>query len=231
MPACSRDISDTPSVAAINLRNIRPKTPDQTDAGSLFIVNDKGENQVSIMLADRNIAILAADGFDEHQMTEIQKALTRAKARIKIVAAEPGVVNGWQGDGWGHHFHVDAPMGETLGSDYDMLVLPGGSRGTAKLKLNMHTKRIINHFLEANKPIAAIGTGAGLLALGEKIAGRMMAAPVEAQEALKTAGAVIGENNQEIDGNLLTSNGEDLSAWVEETLEFFGGAEVVKRAA
>jgi protease I len=186
---------------------------------------------MTLNLADKNVAILAADGFDEHQMTEIQKALTKARARLKIVAPEAGLVNGWQGEGWGHHFHVDAPIGEALGSDFDMLVLPGGARSVEKLKANAHARRIVNHFLAANKPIAAIGDGVGLLALGDKIGGRLVAASVAAQEALKAAGVQIGDDNQEIDGNLLTATGDDLAAWVENAVAFFADADVVKHAA
>jgi protease I len=186
---------------------------------------------VQFTLAGKKTAILAADGFDEHQMTEIQRALVKAKADIKTVAPESAVVNGWQGDGWGHHFHVDSPLGETLGSDYDFLVLPGGSRAIDKLKQNPHARRIINHFLEANKPVAAIGEGVGLLALAGKVAGRTIAAPTDSQDDLRAAGAILSEDNQEIDGNLLTSTGADLAAWVEEAFAFFAAAETVKVAA
>src|SRR5579871_3980158 len=99
---------------------------------------------MTAMLAGKSIAILAANGFDENQMTEIQRALTTVKAKFKTVAPENGVVNGWQKDHWGHYFPVEAPIGEALGSDYDMLVIPGGERGIAKLKTNPHTRRIVN---------------------------------------------------------------------------------------
>ncbi len=182
-------------------------------------------------LAGKNVAILAADGFNEHQMTEIQRALVKASAQLKTVAAEAGVVNGWQGDGWGHHFHVDAPIGETLGSDFDFLVLPGGQRGADKLKQNPHTRRIINHFIEANKPIAAIGEGAGLLALSDKIAERTIVAAESAKPDLITAGAVLSDEDAIIDGNLLTADGEDVAVWVEDAITFFAEAEPVKAAA
>ena len=182
-------------------------------------------------LADKNVAILADDGFNEHQMTDIQRALTKVRARIKIVAPESAVVNGWQGEGWGHHFHVDAPIFEALGSDFDMLVLPGGTRSYDKLKANPHTKRIVNHFLEAGKPIAAISEGVGLLALSAKIAGHTVAAPAELADMLKAADVTVSEDAQEIDQNILSSNGEDLTAWVAEAVEFFSDAELVKDAA
>jgi protease I len=182
-------------------------------------------------LVDKNVAILAADGFDEHQMSEIQRALNKAKARIKIIAAEKGVVNGWQGDSWGHHFHVDAPIGEALGSDFDMLVLLGGARSVDKLKLNAHTRRIINHFVDANKPVAAISAGVSLLTLSPKIDGRLVSASADIAEVMTTAGARMSEDPEEIDGNLLTSNGDDLAIWVDQALDFFAEADQVKVAA
>ncbi len=184
-----------------------------------------------LTLADQNVAILAANGFDENQVTEIQRALVRAKAHARIVSSETGVVNGWQGDGWGHYFNVDALIGEALGSDFDMLVLPGGERSTDKLKQNLHTRRIVGHFVDANKPVAAIGSGVGLLALVSNIAGRTVAAAPELRTGLETAGINVGDLSQEIDGNLLTSTGEDLGAWVGEVLEFFADADIIKRAA
>jgi protease I len=182
------------------------------------------------MLAGKNIAILVANGFDENQMTEIQRALTKAKASIQTIAPEQGVVNGWQGDAWGHYFPVNAQIGEALGSDFDILVLPGGERSVTKLKTNLHTRRIIGHFLDANKPIATIGAGAGLLALSDKIAGRVLAASESVQAELKTAGAEISADAQHIDGNIFSADGV-VNDWVDAALDFFSEAEAVMQAA
>lgn len=186
---------------------------------------------MTLTLAGKNVAILAASGFDEKPMTEIQRALTKAGVITRTIAPEQGVVNGWQGTGWGHYFPVDIQIGAALGSDFDILVLPGGTRGTAKLKGNLHTRRIITHFLEAGKPVAAIGDGAGLLALSAKISGRTIAAPASVHDELKAAGASISDETQEIDGNILSADGTDLNGWVNEALEFFRNAEIVVKAA
>lgn len=182
-------------------------------------------------LAGKSIAILAANGFDENQMTEIQRALTTVKAKFKTIAPENGVVNGWQKDHWGHYFPVDIQIGEALGSDFDFLVIPGGERAMTKLKANLHTRRIVNHFLEAGKPVAAIGAGVSLLALSPRIIGVTVAAPAEMQEELKVAGAVICEETQEVSGRVLTAIGEDNAAWVAQALELFGEAEPELQAA
>ncbi|HEU0117959.1 MAG TPA: DJ-1/PfpI family protein [Alphaproteobacteria bacterium] len=186
---------------------------------------------MTLTLAGKNVAILAANGFDENQMTEIQRALTKAKAVMRTVAPETGVVNGWQGEGWGHYFPVDAQINEALGSDFDILVLPGGERAIAKLKTNPHTKRIISHFMDAGKPIAAIGAGVSLLTLSDAITDRTVAAPLELQAEMRAANAITSEDPQEVDGNLLTADGTNITAWVEEAMEFFGDAELLSQAA
>jgi protease I len=182
-------------------------------------------------LVGKNIAILASNGFDEHQMTEIQRALTKARATMKTVAPEQGVINGWQGEGWGHYFPVDISISEALGSDFDALVLPGGERAMAKLKTNLHTRRIVNHFLEAGKPIAAIGAGVGLLALSKEIAGQTVSAPENVHDDLIAAGAIASDEAMMRQDNILTADGSEVSAWVEGALEFFGNADELSRAA
>lgn len=182
-------------------------------------------------LAGKSIAILAANGFDENQMTEIQRALTSAKAKFKTIAPEQGVINSWQEDHWGHYFPVDVLIGEALGSDFDFLVIPGGERAIAKLKTNLHTRRIVNHFFEAEKPIAAIGAGVALLALSAKIAGIDVSASADIREDLKTAGAEISEEPLEICGMILTSNGENNGAWAARAVDVFAEAERELEAA
>ncbi|MDD4616906.1 MAG: DJ-1/PfpI family protein [Alphaproteobacteria bacterium] len=182
-------------------------------------------------IAGKSIAILAANGFDENQMTEIQRALTTAKATFKTIAPEHGVVNGWQNDHWGHYFPVDAQIGEALGSDFDFLVIPGGERAIAKLKTNLHTRRIVNHFLEAQKPIAAIGAGVALLALSPKAAGLTVAASADLYDEMKAAGADISEDNMEICDVVLTSDGEDTPAWAMQAIVLFGEVDEELQAA
>ena len=186
---------------------------------------------MTLMLADRNVAILAANGFDETQLTEIQRALIKVNATIKTIAPEQGVVNGWQGEGWGHYFPVDGNIGDTLGSDFDILVIPGGEHGITKLKTNPHTRRIINHFVDAGKPVAAIGAGVELLVLANAITGYTCAAPEAIQGALDAANIGISEDTYVLDRNILTATGTDVGQWVEQALELFSASDVIRLAA
>ena len=140
-------------------------------------------------------------------------------------------MNGWQGTNWGHYFPVDISISEALGSDFDFLVIPGGERGTAKLKTNPHTRRIINHFIEAEKPIAAIEWGVSLLALSPRIKGCRVTTSENAQEALLQSEAVIADGEITSDRNILTADGSDITAWVNASLELIGNQEEVSVAA
>ncbi|MBI1274172.1 MAG: peptidase C56 [Alphaproteobacteria bacterium] len=186
---------------------------------------------MSSSLAGKPVAILVANGVDEPQLTEIQRALTRAGATVRTIAPEQGLVNSWHGDSWGHYYPVDGAINEALGSDFEVLVLPGGQRGIDKLKENLHTRRIVNHFLDAGKPISAIGEGVALLALGARIGGRTVTAPQAQRADLLAAGAEIDDDATSVDGNILTAQGPAPQAWVEETLQMVADSDVIRRAA
>jgi len=114
-------------------------------------------------LPGTKIAILVANGFDQHDFSEVQKALNGASAIVKVISPDQGLVNGWEGKGWGHHFPVDQALSTALGADYDMLVIPGGSRSMEKLKTTAHTKRFVNSFINAEKPVAMMCDAVDLL--------------------------------------------------------------------
>ncbi|CAK0743390.1 Peptidase C56 [Azospirillaceae bacterium] len=175
---------------------------------------------------------MVASGFEETELTEPQRALLKTGARLKTISPDQGLVNGWHGKGWGHFFPIDLQIGEVLGSDFDMLLLPGGERSVAKLSQNLHTKRIVGHFLDAGKPIAAIDQGVSLLPLARKLKGRVMTGPETLRETLETAGAVWSESPLEIDGPLLTANGlETLPDFIEQMLKLFAESVQLKKAA
>lgn len=172
-----------------------------------------------------HIAILVASGFEENHITAVQRQLTQAKIPYKMIAPEQGLVNGWQDSGWGHYFTVDEQIGTAMGSDYEILVLIGGERGVAKLKENPHTRRIVNHFLEASKPVASIGAGVLLLALSPKSAGLSVSAPDDIAEELESAQLVVLEKDLSLDGVVLTADGSHVKAWVEGLMDLVSVAQ------
>jgi len=177
---------------------------------------------MTTQIASPGIAILVANGFDENHITAVQRTMSKDKKTYKIIAPEQGLVNGWQNNAWGHYFTVDASLSTAMGSDYDILILIGGERGTTKLKSNLHTRRIINHFLEAGKPVAAIGSGVGMLALSVKSAGLSVSASADVHAELKTGNIDVSEDSLTLDGAVLTADGSNVDEWVEGVMKLLG---------
>lgn len=136
---------------------------------------------------DKSIVILVANGFDEADFTEAQRAFVKTNMKTVVVSCETGLVNSWRDNSWGHHFPVDANVSTVLGSDYDCLFIPGGSRSTAKLSDSAHAKRIIRSFIDAEKPVAMQGDAVELLEACER------------QNAFVVTGAGVTKNDEFIE--------------------------------
>lgn len=155
-------------------------------------------------LAGYKVAILAASGFDEKDMTEAQRALSSSGATVRLISVDHGLVNSWDGRGWGHHFPVDCGLSSALAADYDMLFVPAGSRSLSKLRLTAHTKRFLGGFMLACKPVAIFGDALALLAENDMLSGRKVAASGATAQAAETAGATLTDESIAVDRNLLT---------------------------
>lgn len=154
-------------------------------------------------LTGMKIAILVANGFDQDQCIAMQKALVAAKADARIVSPNNGLVNGWAGDSWGHHFAVDKELSRALGADYDAVVIPGDRRSVEKLAMTAHTKRFLNSFMASGRPVACTGEGAIALAECSLITGREVTGKESCREEMTRMGAVWVEDKISRDGNLL----------------------------
>jgi len=180
-------------------------------------------------LTGQTIVMLIANGFNEIEFTEAQRALLKTGATLKVVSPEKSVANGWHGAGWGHYFPVDQNIGDALGSDYDLMVLVGGERGIAKLAQNPHTKRMVGHFLDAMKPIVAVNEAVSLLAMPGKLEGRSVAGDTT-DPALAATGAVISAESVVQDGNLMTIRGSDMPAMIDAMLGHLASTEELAAA-
>jgi len=172
-------------------------------------------------LAGKKIVFLIANGFEEQELAEAQRALLGAGAKLKIASVERGMANGWHGKGWGHYFPVDVPLPDLLAADYDMLVVPGGKRSIDKLMTSLHTRRIVNAFSLGGKPMALSGAAVELLAFANQATGRKLTGVAEVQEKLAEKGAEWVAETLCVDGCLVTADGSDSKGFVEKMIEIF----------
>jgi protease I len=88
----------------------------------------------------------------------------------------------------GHHFTLNASFAEVDPSQYDALLIAGG-RAPEYLRLNEQLLKLVQHFSEANKPIAAICHGAQILAAADVIRGKQVSAYPACAPEVRLAGA------------------------------------------
>jgi protease I len=155
-------------------------------------------------LLGEKIAVLIANGFCEHDLTEAQKSLQKIGANVRIVSMDQGLVNSWNGQGWGLHYAADQSLNTALAADFSILVIPGGQRSIEKLKLTAHTKRFIGGFMSARKPVVAFDEAVDLLAFCEKLNGRTVTGPDALKDQAVAAGASWLEKPYAADGMLMT---------------------------
>ncbi|WOD37126.1 DJ-1/PfpI family protein [Nodosilinea sp. E11] len=107
----------------------------------------------------------------------------------------------------GHNFTLNATFADINPIDYDALVIPGG-RAPEYIRLNQDVIAAVQHFAQANKPIAAVCHGAQLLAAAGVINGKRCSAYTACGPDVNAAGGQYVEvpvTEVVVDGNLVTA--------------------------
>jgi protease I len=107
----------------------------------------------------------------------------------------------------GHNFVLNATFADVQAENYDALVIPGG-RAPEYIRLNPKVLEIVQHFAQANKPIAAVCHGAQVLAAADVLTGKACSAyPAVAPDVNRSGGRYmdIPVDQAYVDGNLVTA--------------------------
>jgi protease I len=140
-------------------------------------------------LANKKIAILVANGFEQEELTRPRRALHDAGATTFIVSPEKEKVRAWNHSDWGETFSVDVPVAEANPDDYDGLLLPGGVMNPDAMRRNPDVQRFVRAFFEARKPVAAICHAPWTLIDAGVVKGRKLTSYPSLQTDLRNAGA------------------------------------------
>ncbi len=184
-------------------------------------------------LAGVKVAVLVANGFKEQNFTDMQKYLLEQGAVLRVVSTNQGLVNGWDGQGWGHNYAVDAPINTALGVDYSALVIVGGQRSLDKLKLTAHTRRFIGSFIASNKPMVVMEDAVNLLMNTEQLRGLTVAGDVAMRAEYEDGGATWSEEAFYLDDFALSGayTDESKSEYFSQMAEMFAQYSEMDEAA
>jgi protease I len=188
-------------------------------------------------MAAKKILFIVGDYVEDYEvMVPFQTLLTVGHA---VHAVCPGKASGdsvrtavhdFEGDQTysekpGHNFALNATFAEINAADYDALVIPGG-RAPEYLRLDDKVLAMVQHFAEANKPIAAICHGAQLLAAAGVLEGKSCSAyPACGPEVTRAGGTYqdIPVTDAHVDGNLVTAPAWPAHpAWMAKFLQVLG---------
>ena len=125
----------------------------------------------------------------------------------------------------GHNFNLNYSFDDVKVDKYDALVLPGG-RGPEYLRLDNNVIEMVRHFVEEDKPIAAICHGLQILATVGGIEGKTLTAYPACGPEMKLAGADykdVEPTEAVRDGNLVTTPAwPGHQKWLAEFLDVLG---------
>ncbi len=172
------------------------------------------------------IAILATDGVEEVELVQPIEALERAGATITLVSLAAGRIQAMESDvNASGTYEVDVTVADARASNFDGLLLPGGTTNPDKLRLDGRAVAFVKAFIDADKPIAAICHGPWMLIEAGGVAGHKLTSWPSLRTDLRNAGATWVDETVVTDGRLVTSrNPGDLPAFCDAIVELFGAA-------
>jgi deglycase len=151
------------------------------------------------------VAILAADGVEESELTEPRKFLDQLGAETTLISPKSGEIQAMQHQEKGEMIRVDRPLGGANAGDYDAVLLPGGAMNADTLRMSEEARRFVREADRAEKPIAVICHAPWLLASAGLVKGRTMTSYRTIQDDLRNAGAEWKDEEVVRDKNWVTS--------------------------
>ena len=182
-------------------------------------------------LQGKKIAILAADGVEEIELTSPRQAVEAAGATTELVSLKSGEIQSMKGDLEPQaKYRVDRVVGEVRASDYDGLLLPGGTVNPDKLRLSPEAMAFVREAYDKGLPIGAICHGPWSLSETGIARGLKMTSWPSLQHELKLAGAEWVDEECVTDRGVVTSrNPDDLPAFNKKIVEEFAEGDHSRR--
>ncbi|MGI8512170.1 MAG: type 1 glutamine amidotransferase domain-containing protein [Solirubrobacteraceae bacterium] len=174
-------------------------------------------------LNGKTIAILAADGVEQVELTEPRDAVQNAGAQTELLSIHDGEIQGVEGDiNPADTFAVDKLVGDASVDDYDGLIVPGGVANPDNLRLDQDAVKFIQDFFATGKPVGIICHGPWILVEADVARGRTLTSYPSIRTDLRNAGATVVDEEVVVDQGLVTSRSpDDLPAFCAKIVEEF----------
>ncbi len=168
------------------------------------------------------VAVLAADGFEQVELTSPLEALEDRGARVDIVSLHEGRIRGVNHMYPGKKVRVDYTLDEIGVEDYDALLLPGGMINPDTLRQDDRVLDFVSAFNATGRPIAMICHAPWVLISAGMVSGRRLTSWPGIKHDVLNAGGVWTDEAVVRDRNWVSSRGpHDLPVFNEAVAELF----------
>jgi protease I len=182
-----------------------------------FVVISMGDK-----LSDKKVAILAADGFEEVELTKPREALDEAGATTRVVSIKSGKIQGMNHADKGGTVAVDQTLEDAKPQEFDALMIPGGLMNPDALRSNEEALEFVRHFFREGKPVAAICHAAWVLIDAGVVRGRTLTSWPAIKTDVRNAGGNWVDQEVVVDNGLVTSRKpDDIPAFNAKMIEEF----------
>ncbi|WP_084569157.1 type 1 glutamine amidotransferase domain-containing protein [Halostagnicola larsenii] len=167
--------------------------------------------------------LIAENGTEEIEFTESKQAVSDAGATVRVLGTESGEARTVNNDlEWSDSYEVDAVVSEVSASDYDALIVPGGTVGADTLRLDSDVVELLREHDAAGKPLGVICHGPWTLVEADVVDGRTLTSYPSLQTDIENAGGEWVDEEVVTDDGLVTSrNPDDLPAFCDAIVETF----------
>jgi protease I len=171
-------------------------------------------------IRNARVLVLAADGFEQLELTVPRDELRKAGARVEIATPTGSQIRGWNKTDWGETAPADLRIGDANPDNYDILVLPGGVMNPDKLRVDDAAMSVVKSFLRNGKLIAAICHAPWLLIQADAVKNRRMTSYKSVRKDVENAGGRWVDEEVVSDNGVITSRSpDDLPAFLAKIIE------------
>ncbi|MBS4208225.1 type 1 glutamine amidotransferase domain-containing protein [Bacillus sp. FJAT-50079] len=162
------------------------------------------------------VAFLLADNYEDSEMVHPYEEIKKAGHETVIIGLEKGVdCKGKKGA----VYQTDIAASEANSSEFDAVVIPGGSAPEA-LRINEDVVRFVKEINEQNKLIAGICHGPQVMISADVLNGKTATCFIGIRDDVKNAGAEFVDQEVVVSKNIITSRTpKDEPAFIREILE------------
>jgi protease I len=173
-------------------------------------------------LDGKKVAILAAEGVEQIELTEPRKAVEREGADVVMLSVEAGDFQGFNHLDKGDMFTADKAVKDVSVDDFDGLILPGGVANPDFLRTDDDAVGFVRDFTQSGKPIGVICHGPWTLVEAGVLEGRTITSWPSLQTDIRNAGGNWVDEQVHVDNGLVSSRKpDDLPAFCAKVVEEF----------